>query len=510
MTTLSDRPHAVGPLSDEPPAREVQVLILGAGVCGIAAAIGLRKAGFDDVLIVERSDRLGGTWHHNRYPGCAVDIPTHLYSFSYAPNPEWSRVFATQPEIAAYLERVARDHGVVDDIALDTELLDAIWDDDAQRWRVTTSAGPVLARALVLAAGPLHEATTPSFRGLDTFAGTAFHSSAWPPDLDLAGRRVVAIGTGASAIQFLPAIQPHVERLTVLQRTPSWVMPKPDWAISATEKAALRRWPLLMRLLRWACWAPMDAGMALTTQHPRIARMTSVIGRLHMRRWIKDPATRRALTPDYAVTCKRVGLSNDYYRALAQPNVELVASAAAEVRPEGVLTADGRLLPCDTIIYGTGFRTLPHHPVNARVRGLDGRTLAEVWNGAPKAYLGTTMPGFPNAFIMFGPNIGTLSGFTMAEAQTDYLTAALSHLRDRGLASLDVTQAAQDAFVQEVDARLAGSTFLAGGCTSYYLDDSGRAALVWPWSMARMRRRLARFDPEAYEARLPSEVPAQV
>jgi cyclohexanone monooxygenase len=479
----------------------VEVLILGAGVSGIAAGLGLQRAGIDSFLIVDRSDEIGGTWHHNRYPGCAVDIPTHAYSFSFAPNPNWSRVFAPQQEIEDYLLGVVERFGLRERIALNTEVLESAWDDELQRWRVTTTAGEYLAKAFVIAPGPLHEAVKPPLPGLETFTGTAFHSSVWPADLDLTGRSVVAIGTGASAIQFLPAIQPHVKRLTVLQRTPSWVMPKLDWPVSRTEKQLMARFPFLMRLARWAMWGPMDLGLVVITRHPRIANLVKMIGRAHIRRSIRDRSLRRALTPDYLPTCKRVGLSNNYYQTFAQPNVELVTSPAAEIREHSVLTADEREFECDTIIYGTGFYTLPHHPINGRVRGRDGRTLAEVWQGCPKAYMGTTMPGFPNAFFMFGPNIGTLSGFIMAEAQTDYIVGALTALRRNGLESIDVRREAQAEFVREVDMLLDRSTLAGavGGCTSYYLDDSGRVALAWPWTMTTMRRRLKRFDLEPYE-----------
>lgn len=491
--------------SDDTAVRDVEVLILGAGLCGIAAGVGLRKAGFEDFVIIERSAQVGGTWHHNRYPGCAVDVPTHVYSFSFALNPDWDRVFALQHELERYLVDVAREHGLDEKVQLRTEVLDAAWDDEDERWTVATSAGIYRARAFVIAPGPLHEAVTPSFPGLDRFTGIAFHSSTWPADVDLAGRHVVAIGTGASAIQFLPSIQPQVASLTVLQRTPSWVMPKPDWSVSPRTKRALRRFPALMRLARWTMWAPMDAGLLAITRHPRVARWSSLISRAHLRHSVPDRATRRALTPDYAVTCKRIGLSNDYFRTFAAPNVELVTSPAAEVRERAVITADGREITCDTIIYGTGFRTLQNHPVNERVRGRDGRTLAEVWDGSPKAYLGTSIAGFPNAFMMFGPNIGTISGFVMAEAQTAYIAGALRAMHERALSSIDVRPEAQQAFVDAVDAALEGSTFTHGGCTSYYLDHTGRVALAWPWTMARMRRRLGRFDLAPYAVRMAAD-----
>lgn len=253
----------------------------------------------------------------------------------------------------------------------------------------------------------------------------------------------------------------------------------------------------------------MDAAFLAVGRSPRLARALGVAGRLNLRRWIKDPATRRALTPDYAMTCKRLGLSNDFYRALAQPNVDLVASPVVAVREHGVVTEDGTEIPADTIVFGTGFHTLPRHPVNERIRGRDGRTLAEVWNHRPKAYLGTTMSGFPNAFMMFGPNIGTLSGFVMAEAQTDYIVGAVQELRRRNLGSLDVREEAQAAFVAKVDAITSRSTFALGGCQSYYLDDDGRVAMIWPWTMARMRRRLARFDAEQYHATAAVPQPAR-
>jgi cation diffusion facilitator CzcD-associated flavoprotein CzcO len=485
----------------EPRAQDLEVLILGAGVSGIAAAIGLRQAGFEDFVIVERGGSVGGTWHHNTYPGCACDIPSHLYSFSYALNPEWQRVFATQPEIEAYILRVAAEYDLAAHLSAQTELLDARWDDPEQRWIVRTTRGTYRARTFIIGAGPLHEPIIPDLPGLSSFRGELFHSSRWPADLDLSGRRVVVVGTGASAIQFVPEIQPHVEHLTILQRTPSWVMPKLDWRTSRLERRLLRRLPFLMRGMRLAQWAPMDLGFLLMTRHPRWARLASVIGRLHMRRAIKDRDLRRRLTPDYAVTCKRLGLSNNFYPALAQPNVAVLTSPASEIREASVVTADGTVCAADTIILGTGFHVLTHHPVADRIRGRDGRTLAETWNGSPKAYMGTTMAGFPNAFMMFGPNAGTLSGFVMAEAQTDYVIGAITAMRREGLTSIDVRPEEQEAFVQEVDRVLEGSTFLAGGCNSYYLDDTGRVALAWPWTMTALRRRLARFDLRPYATR---------
>lgn len=489
------------------PVRSVEVLILGGGLCGMSAAIGLGRAGVDDVVIVERAAKFGGTWFHNRYPGCAVDIPSHAYSFSFALRPDWSRVFALQPELEAYLDDVAREYGLGEKLQASTEVTDARWDDGAQRWMITTTGGSYSARSFVIAAGPLHEPVVPGLPGLDSFRGEMFHSTHWPDGIELAGKRVVVIGTGASAVQFVPAIQPQVAQLTVLQRTASWVLPKVDWKVSSFEKALLRVFPPLRHLSRWVMWGVMDPFFTLTVHHPRFARVMQAFGRFNIRRAIRDPALREKLTPSYTATCKRIGLSNEFYPALAQPNVEVVTSGAAEIRERSVVTADGREFAADLIIFGTGFQTLPHHPVTERVRGRDGRSLAEVWDGCPQAYLGTTIAGFPNAFMMFGPNIGTLSGFVMAEAQTDYLVGAITAMREAGLSSIDVRPEEQAAFVREVDEAAKGSTFLSG-CQSYYLDDRGRVALVWPWSMTRLRARLKRFDLAAYSTRAAAQVTA--
>lgn len=481
-------------------AREVEVLVLGAGICGLAAAIGLRRAGIDDIVIVERSDGVGGTWHHNTYPGCAVDIPSHVYSFSFAPKADWSRVYATQAELEAYIAGVFDDFGVRDKVRSETEVLDAQWDAGNRRWHIETTRGVYLARFFVIAAGPLHEPIIPELPGQEAFAGRAFHSSRWPADVDLTGRTVVAIGTGASAIQFVPAVQPQVGKLTLLQRTPSWVLPKPDWNISERSKRYLARIPVLMKLIRVFTWLILDTFTTAAIRSPRFARVLGALARLHIRRHIKDVSTREALTPRYAPTCKRLGFSNDYYRALAQPNIDLVTSPAVAVREHSVVTADGREIPADTIIYGTGFHTLQHHPVTERIRGRSGETLAEVWKGDPKAHMGTTISGFPNAFMMFGPNVGTLSGFTMAEAQTNYIIGAIEAANSRGAAALDVTVAAQQDFVAEADKMLNNSTFALGGCDSYYLADGHRrVSLPWPGTMYSMTRRLREFDPASYE-----------
>ncbi|HWF53227.1 MAG TPA: NAD(P)/FAD-dependent oxidoreductase [Solirubrobacteraceae bacterium] len=484
--------------------REVEVAILGAGVCGIGAGITLKRDGIDDFVIFERAGELGGTWHHNTYPGCAVDIPSHLYSYSFAMNPDWRRTFAEQPELKRYVADTAERFGIPAHVRLRTEVLDARWDERAQRWAIETSDGPYAARFFIVAAGPLHEPEIPDVPGMTSFRGEMFHSSRWRHDVDLTGRRVAVIGNGASALQFVPAIQPLVERLTVFQRTPSWVVPKIDWRTTRLERWAMRHIPGLMRFARWLEWAPIDL-LITTLRHPRLARLAHGVARWNVRRAIRDPELRRKVTPRYVIGCKRTGISNSYYPALAQPNVELVAAAVEEIRPGSVISADGAEHAVDAIIFGTGFKVLTDHPVAERIRGRTGATLAEYWNGSPRAYNGTVITGFPNMFMLFGPNIGTASGFVMAEAQLQYIAGALGAVRAAGLASIDVREDAQRAFVGEMDRAFAGSVFTAGGCTSYYLDRTGRVALAWPWTMAGLRRRLRTFDLAAFEARQPSE-----
>ncbi|MCJ0902108.1 NAD(P)/FAD-dependent oxidoreductase [Rhodococcus sp. ARC_M6] len=501
MPTQDLRIAEATPTGEGQGERVVDVLILGGGLCGISAAIGCLRKGIDDIVIVERAHSVGGTWHHNTYPGCAVDIPSHVYSFSFELNPDWSAGFSPQGEVESYLNRVCEKYQLAQKFELGTEVLDATWHDSLQRWQITTNQVVYQARSFITAAGPLHEPIIPSLPGLEDFAGEVFHSSNWPKDFDPTGKNVVVIGTGASAIQFVPAIQPAVKQMTVLQRTPSWVMAKPNWKTTAFERRMLRRFPALMQAMRLGIWIPMDIFFVLATKFPRFARAMSTVAKAHIRKSITDPQMISDLTPNYAPACKRLGFSNDFYPALASDNVDLWTSPAARITENSVITADGREAVADAIVLGTGFHTLQNHPVAERIHGKDGRSLADVWDGNPTAYMGTTMAGFPNAYIMFGPNAGTLSGFVMAEAQTDYILGALESLRSHGLTSIEVREEEQQAFVEAVDKTMKSSTFALGRCASYYLADNGRVALPWPGSMSNLRRKLARFDLSAYQTR---------
>jgi cation diffusion facilitator CzcD-associated flavoprotein CzcO len=482
----------------------VGVAIIGSGFGGLGMAIRLGEAGADDYVILERADDLGGTWRDNSYPGCACDVPSHLYSFSFAPNPRWSRAFSGQQEIWDYLRRCAARYGITPRIRFGTEVFRAGWDADRRRWLIETNRGPLTADALVAAPGALSEPTVPRLPGLDTFAGTAFHSARWEHDHDLTGRRVAVIGTGASAIQFVPEIQPRVDTLYVFQRTPPWVLPRRDRAISGFERRAYRAAPTLQRLARAAIYAGREAFL-LNFRHPPLARVVQRTALNHLRRSVPDPALRAKLVPDYTLGCKRVLLSNDYLPTLTRAGVEVVTEAIHEVRPHGIVTADGRERPVDTIIFGTGFR-VTEVPIAERIHDADGRTLAEHWAGSAKAYLGTTVAGFPNLFLLLGPNtgLGHTSVVLMIEAQIAHVLAALRFLRTRGLAALAPRPEVQAAYVADLDTRLAGTVWNSGGCRSWYLDATGRNSTLWPGTTWSFRRRLARLRPTDYELLAPA------
>ena len=488
--------------------REVRVAIVGGGLSGLGATVMLRRAGIDDVVVLERAGDVGGTWRDNTYPGCACDVPSALYSFSFAPNPAWGRLYAGQPEIQEYARDVAREHGVLDHVVTGAEVLSADWDEDAQRWRIATTRGDWSAQAVISATGPWSEPVLPDVPGLDAFEGTVFHSSRWNHEHDLAGERVAVIGTGASAVQFVPRIQPQVERLTVFQRTAQWVLPKLDRRVTPAEQALYRRVPLTQRALREAMYYTFElAGFA--ERNPRAMGGFQRIARRHLERSVRDPALRAALTPDHTLGCKRILFSNEWYRALTQPNVELVPHAVTEVRAGGVVGADGVERPADTLILGTGF-TITDMPIARCVRGRDGRTLDETWDGSPTGYLGTVISGFPNFFMVLGPNVGNghTSATVLIEMQVQFAIETLKRMERDGIASADVRPAVQDAFNVEVQRRLQGTVWNAGGCRSYYLDRNGRNSTIFPGSTLELRRRM-RFEPAEY-AVVPAAAPAAV
>jgi cation diffusion facilitator CzcD-associated flavoprotein CzcO len=477
---------------------DVGTAIIGSGFSGLGMAIRLKQEGIEDFTVLERGDDVGGTWHYNTYPGCACDVPSHLYSFSFAPNPGWSRSFSPQPEIWAYLRDCARRFGVLPHLRLRHEVRQATWDDARRRWRLETSHGGWTADVLVAATGFLHQPKVPALPGLDGFAGAAFHSARWDHDLDLTSRQVAVVGTGASAAQFVPEIQPLVGRLTVFQRTAPWVLPRLDRALTGAERWLYRSLPATQRLARSSIYWARE-GITAAFLHPRAMRLPQRLALRHLRRVVADPELRARLTPDYTLGCKRVLLTNDYLPALTRPNVELVSAGIREVRSRGILTDDGIEHPADTIIFGTGFH-VTDPPVGELVRGRDGRTLAQAWAGSPRAYLGVGVAGFPNLFLLLGPNtgLGSTSVVLMIEAQVEYLLRALRFMRAAGVATVEPRPDAQEAFVAEVDGRMRGTVWSAGGCASWYLDRTGRVSAIWPGFTWAYRRRTRRFDPDRH------------
>ncbi|MBO0827690.1 MAG: NAD(P)/FAD-dependent oxidoreductase [Streptosporangiales bacterium] len=481
---------------------ETEVAVIGSGFSGLGAAIRLRQDGVDDVVVLERADDIGGTWRDNTYPGAACDVPSHLYSFGFAPNPEWSHSFSRQPEILAYLRHCAGRYGLLPRIHLGHEVLEARWDDAAARWTVRTTRGTVRARVLVSAAGPLSDPALPDIPGLETFTGTLFHSGAWDHGHDLTGERVAVVGTGASAAQFVPEIQPLAGRLHVFQRTPSWVLPRRDRTLGRVEKRVYRAMPALQRMVRTGIYLGRELYVLGFTVDQRLLRLASRIARGHLERQVPDPELRAKLTPAYTMGCKRIVLSDDFYPALGRPNVEVVTDRIERVGPRSVVTAGGVERPVDTIICATGFRATDP-PIAYRIHGRGGRSLADAWRTGMRAYKGTTVSGFPNLFLLLGPNTGGAhtSVVLMAEAQHEYLRDAVRFLREHDVAAVDVRPHAMHGYDDAVARRMDRTVWVHGGCRSWYLDRNGRNTTLWPSFVAGFRRRTARFDRDSYRVR---------
>ena len=488
----------------------VPVAVIGTGFAGLGAAIALRREG-REFLVLERAGDLGGTWRDNRYPGCRCDVPSHLYSFSFAPNPDWSETYSPQGEIWDYLRDVAVRHGVLDRVRFDCEVRHAAWDEGAQRWRLDTARGPLTAEVLVLGNGPLAEPAIPDIPGREDFAGTAFHSAAWS-DHDLTGERVAVIGTGASAIQFVPEIAPVVGHLTVFQRTPPWVLPHRNRPICDLERAVYRRLPAAQRAVRGLVYWSRELVAAALLRNGRALHRLEELARRHLADQVPDPELRARLTPDYRPGCKRLLLSDDWYPTLQRADVEVVTDKITEIQPHAVVTSDGVEHEVDTIIYGTGFH-VTDNPIAQRVSGLGGRTLAEAWqdHGA-QAYLGTTVPGFPNLFLLAGPNtgIGHTSLVVMIEAQLAYVLDALRVRDQRGAAAIDLRAPVLQAWTREVQRKAARTVWNSGGCASWYLDEEGRNTTLWPDHTFRFRARTRRFDVARYELIAPHAVTREV
>ncbi len=468
----------------------LSVAIVGGGFGGIGAALMLRRAGYTDATVFERSERVGGVWHHNTYPGAACDIPSHLYEFSFAPNPRWSRRFAPQAEIQAYLSELARPL----DVRTSTEVRAARFADG--RWTLETSAGTFTADVLITACGQLSVPSVPALPGLDSFAGPAFHTARWRHDVDLTGRRVAVLGTGCSAIQVVPAIADTAAGVDVYQRSPGWTIPKLDFAYSERAKRAFERWPVLQKLDRASVWAFHEFGAHGMTRHQWLLGPMKAVARRQVRRGIADPALRRLLTPRDALGCKRIMLTDDWYPTLARDDVSLITDPIEAVTAGGI-RAGGRERAADVLVLATGFKA--HEFVAPlEVEGPQG-TLAEAWGDVPRAYLGVTVPDFPNLFLLYGPNTngGTGSVVATLESSMRHVLAALQAMRGAGASRIEVRREAADAFDAELREALRRTVWHTG-CTNWYVDEHGNDPSQWPWSWSAYRRRTARLDPAAY------------
>jgi cation diffusion facilitator CzcD-associated flavoprotein CzcO len=466
-----------------------KVVIIGAGFGGLGMGIELVRAGIHDFVILDKGDDVGGCWRENRYPGAACDVPSHLYSFSFEPQSTWSRKFAPQAEILTYLAHCADRYGLRPHLRLNAEVRAAEFDAASGEWVVeTTDEKRLRARFLVTACGQLSRPAYPRIPGLDRFGGVRFHSAHWNHAYDLTGKRVAVIGTGASAIQFVPAIAPAVGQLHLFQRSAAYVLPKPDREYCALERSVYRWLPALLALSRGKIYLTNESRALAFFYYPRLLDLYRWAFRRHLFRSVRDPALRRKLTPDYPLGCKRILISNDYYPALARPNVEVVTDAINEVDVRGVATADGRHRPVDAILFGTGF-CATEFLAPMQVRGLDGRDLNVAWRDGAEAYLGMNVSGFPNLFILYGPNtnLGHNSIIYMLEGQIRYVLDCLRELQRSGIRHLDVRPEVQRRFNAGLQNQLSNSVW-ASGCTSWYQTASGRHTNNWPGFTFAYRR----------------------
>ena len=479
-------------------AKRPSVLIVGTGFGGIGTAIELKRAGFTDFTLLERAEEPGGVWRDNTYPGAACDIPSPLYSFSYEPNPHWPRRYSEQPDIHAYLRRVIAKYGLEPHIRYGAEVTSAAFDEDSATWRVETSDGDTLtADVFVPAVGQLSRPVLPDIPGRDSFAGPAFHSARWDHGADLRGKRVAVIGTGASAIQFVPEIRKHAEHVTVFQRTPPYILAKNDTGYRAWQRRLFERLPATQLFGRLRIFLLAEYATYAMTRHPLLAKPFELRTAQLRRRHIKDPALRAKLKPDYPLGCKRILFTNDYLPALAAPNVDVETAKISEITANGVRTGDGVEHEADVLVYGTGFAAKDFLG-KIKVLGLGGRSLAETWSGGARAYLGIAVPGFPNMFCVYGPNtnLGAGSIIYMIERQARYIRQAVELLARPGVSYMDVHEEVEARYDAEIQGRLGGTVWSA--CESWYRREDGRVTTNWPGLVSEYDRRTRLLDAADY------------
>jgi len=479
----------------------VHTVVIGTGFSGLGMAIQLKRDGRDDFVVLEKAQDVGGTWRDNTYPGCACDIQSHMYSFSFEQNPDWTRSFSPQPEIWDYLRRVTDTYDLRRHIRFGTEVTGARWDADEHRWHVTTASGDeYIARFVVSGIGGLHIPNVPALPGIENFGGATFHSARWDHSYDLTGKRVAVVGTGASAIQFVPRIAPSAGHVTLFQRTPPWIMPKPDHAMPGWAKKMFRLVPGAQRFYRGLLYWLLESRALGFNGKPGLMKIAQRVALRHMHKAVADPELRRKLTPDYVMGCKRVLVANDYYPALTRPNVEVVTDAIAEVRAGSIVDSAGVEHEVDAIIYGTGFHVTDAFDY-VNIIGVDGRDLGKDWrtNGI-RTHYGITVAGFPNLFFLLGPNtaLGHNSVVFMIESQIRYVAQAMRLVESAGAAALEPTEGAQARFQSDIQRKLVAGVWTQGGCHSWYLDARGVNRTIWPGFTWRYWQRTRTLDPREY------------
>ncbi|WP_157250318.1 flavin-containing monooxygenase [Nonomuraea typhae] len=476
------------------------IVIIGSGFAGIGMAIKLKEAGYHDFVILEKAADLGGTWRDNTYPGCACDVPSPMYSYSFELNPGWSRMFSPQEEIWAYMRGCVDKYGVGPHFRYGRQVVGLEYDDVAREWTVTTEDGATIrANAVISGIGALHIPKFPEIPGQEAFAGPSFHSSTWDHSVDLTGKRVAVIGTGASAIQFVPQIAPKVGNLLLFQRTPPWIQAKPDFALPAGARRLLAL-PGAARLLRNTIYWGLETRALGFAVDPRLMRFHENMARRHLERQVPDPELRAKLTPGYTIGCKRILISSDYYPALTRPNVNLITDAITEIREHSIVDATGAEHDVDVIIYGTGFKVTDSLQ-EQRIVGRAGRKIQDAWQEGIETYYGITTAGFPNLFFLLGPNtgLGHNSVVFMIESQVRYVMNCLRLLSKTQAKAIDVKPGRQRDFQDRLHHRLDPLVWNSGGCQSWYLDEHGVNRTIWPGFTFEYWARTLRVDPRAYE-----------
>ncbi|MEZ5505878.1 MAG: NAD(P)/FAD-dependent oxidoreductase [Gammaproteobacteria bacterium] len=478
-----------------------KIIIIGSGFSGLGMAIKLKESGESNFIVLEKEQGVGGTWRVNHYPGCACDVPSHLYSFSFEPNPQWSRMFAPQQEIKAYLERCAQKYDVLPHVRLGVEVSTLRWDEARQLWQIQCADGRAFTASIVVSGmGGLAIPAYPNVKGLENFQGKMFHSQQWDHDYDLRGKRVAVIGTGASAIQFVPHAQKQAARLDLYQRTAPWIMSKPDRAMTWLEKNLFQRFPASQRALRDGIYWALESRVLAFVINPRIMAIAKRQALQHIRKQISNPELRKKVTPDYTIGCKRILMSDEYYPALDSANVDVITDGIREVRANSIVDVNGVEREVDAIIFGTGFKAADPVPPGV-VFGRNGKDLGDIWQQGPEAYKGTTVAGFPNLFFLMGPNtgLGHNSMVYMIESQISYVLDALKTMTKKRLLSVEVRQRDQDDYNADIQGRMTGTVWSSGGCQSWYIHPvSGKNVTLWPGFTWQFRQQTRRFDVRAY------------